>query len=174
METIYFAMGCFWGGEKLFWGRAGVSGTRVGYMGGQIAQPTYKQVCLGVTGHAETIAVTYDPAAVTAAELLKMFWENHDPTTPDRQGNDVGTQYRSAVFTTTPQQLEAAEETRQTFQSALTRAGRGKIVTEIKPVNTPPESTQEVFWEAEAHHQRYLEKNPAGYCPVHATGVTCN
>jgi peptide-methionine (S)-S-oxide reductase len=164
-ETALFGMGCFWGAERKFWETAGVVSTAVGYAGGTARAPTYRQVCSGRTGHAEVVQVTYDPAKVSFDELLRVFWENHDPTQGDRQGNDVGTQYRSAIFTTTPEQRRAAEASRDAYQRQLSAAGHGRITTEIADA---PE-----FWPAEEYHQRYLEKNPGGYCGLGGTGVAC-
>jgi peptide-methionine (S)-S-oxide reductase len=164
-EAALFGMGCFWGAERKFWETPGVVSTAVGYAGGTARAPTYRQVCSGRTGHAEVVQVTYDPAKVSFDELLRVFWENHDPTQGDRQGNDVGTQYRSAIFTTTPEQRRAAEASRGAYQRQLSAAGHGRITTEIADA---PE-----FWPAEESHQRYLEKNPGGYCGLGGTGVTC-
>jgi len=160
-EVVYLAMGCFWGAEKTFMGIEGVTGTTVGYMGGTTPNPTYEQVCTSLTGHAETVRVAYDPAAVSLETLLAAFWENHDPTTPDRQGNDVGTQYRSAIFATTEAQREAAVVSRDRYQRLLKEAGFGSITTEILPAERAGDG---VFYPAEEYHQRYLEKNPHGYC----------
>ena len=165
-EVAYFALGCFWGAEKLFWRTPGVTNTAVGYAGGYTPNPTYDEVCSARTGHTEIVKVCFDPAKVSYADLLKVFFENHDPTQGMRQGNDVGTQYRSAIYATTPEQIEIAERVRDEFQTGLDRSGYGRITTEIKPT--------EQFFYAEDYHQQYLDKNPAGYCPVHATGVTCN
>jgi peptide-methionine (S)-S-oxide reductase len=165
-EVAYFALGCFWGAEKLFWNTPGVTNTAAGYAGGFTPNPTYDEVCSARTGHTEIVKVSYDPAKVSYADLLKVFFENHDPTQGMRQGNDVGTQYRSAIYATTPEQIEVAERVRDTFQTGLTRSGYGTITTEIKPA--------EEFFYAEDYHQQYLDKNPHGYCPVHSTGVTCN
>ncbi len=164
-ETALFGMGCFWGAERKFWETPGVVSTAVGYAGGTARAPTYRQVCSGRTGHAEVVQVTYEPAKVSFDELLRVFWENHDPTQGDRQGNDVGTQYRSAIFTTTPEQRRTAEALRDAYQRQLSAAGHGRITTEIADA---PE-----FWPAEEYHQRYLEKNPGGYCGLGGTGVTC-
>ena len=158
-----FAFGCFWGAEKLFWELPGVIVTAVGYQGGSTPNPTYKEVCTGMTGHAESVRVVYDPAQVSYEQLLKVFWEDHDPTQGYRQGNDVGTQYRSAIYTHTDAQAELARASRDMYQAELRRAGYGEITTEIAPA---PE-----FFFAEDYHQQYLAKNPNGYCPVHATGV---
>lgn len=165
-EEIYVALGCFWGAEKLFWTTPGVTSTSVGYMGGTLPSPTYRQVCTGTTGHTETVRVVFDPARLPLAELLRIFWENHDPTQGDRQGNDIGPQYRSAIFATSAEQLEVAQATRDQFAAALSDAGYGEITTQIAPAGE--------FWLAEEYHQQYLDKNPGGYCPVHATGVKCN
>ena len=165
METAVFAMGCFWGAEKLFWQTPGVYTTAVGYAGGFTPNPTYEEVCSGQTGHAEAVLVVFDPAKVSYEELLKVFWENHDPTQGMRQGNDVGTQYRSAIYATTPEQLKAAEASRETFQAQLGDSGYGEITTEIAEAGP--------FYYAEAYHQQYLAKNPNGYCGLGGTGVTC-
>jgi peptide-methionine (S)-S-oxide reductase len=165
-EVAYFALGCFWGAEKLFWRTPGVTNTAVGYAGGYTPNPTYDEVCSARTGHTEIVKVSYDPDKISYAGLLKVFFENHDPTQGMRQGNDVGTQYRSAIYATTPEQIEVAERVRDEFQVGLDRSGYGRITTEIKPA--------EEFFYAEDYHQQYLDKNPNGYCPVHSTGVTCN
>lgn len=165
-EVAYFALGCFWGAEKLFWQTPGVISTAVGYQGGYTPNPTYRETCTGRTGHTETVRVVFDPAQVTYADLVRIFFENHDPTQGDRQGNDVGTQYRSAIFPTSDDQHRTALEVRDDFQAALRRHGYGRITTEII-ADAPP------FYLAEDYHQQYLEKNPNGYCPIHATGVTC-
>ncbi|GAC1598664.1 MAG: hypothetical protein NVS4B10_09300 [Myxococcales bacterium] len=164
-ETALFGMGCFWGAERKFWQQPGVVTTAVGYQAGFTPNPTYREVCSGMTGHAEVVQVTYDPAQATFDDLLRVFWENHDPTQGNRQGNDVGTQYRSAIFTTTPEQRRAAEASRDAYQQKLSAAGHGRITTEIAGA---PE-----FWPAEEYHQRYLEKNPGGYCGLGGTGVAC-
>ena len=165
-EVIYLAMGCFWGAEKTFWNLPGVVTTAVGYQGGFTPFPTYEETCTGLTGHTEIVKVSYDPAKISYEKLLKIFFEDHDPTQGMRQGNDVGTQYRSAIFTTSPEQLATAERVRDQFQAEFSRAGYGRITTEIAPAGD--------FYYAEDYHQQYLDKNPFGYCPVHATGVTCN
>jgi peptide-methionine (S)-S-oxide reductase len=162
-EIADFAFGCFWGAEKLFWEMPGVIVTAVGYQGGTTPNPTYNEACSGHTGHAETVRVVYDPTRVTYEQLLRAFWEDHDPTQGYRQGNDVGTQYRSAIYTHTDAQLAAAEASRDMYQAELSKAGYGPITTEIRPA---PE-----FYFAEDYHQQYLAKNPNGYCPIHATGV---
>ena len=166
--TLYVAMGCFWGAERIFWKIPGVVTTAVGYMGGHATEPTYEDVCGRGTGHTETVMVAYDPSRVSERELLKAFWENHDPTTANRQGNDVGTQYRSAIYWTTPQQERAARETSALFQEALDDAGRGAITTEMRPADEAGP-----FWPAELYHQQYLSKHPGGYCNHGFKGVTC-
>ena len=162
-ELATFGMGCFWGAEKLFWQTPGVISTSVGYAGGFTPNPTYEEVCSGRTGQAEVVQVVYDPSLVSYDELLRLFWENHDPTQGMRQGNDRGTQYRSAIYTHTDAQRAAAEASRDMYQAELGKAGYGEITTEIEPA---PE-----FFFAEDYHQQYLARNPNGYCPVHATGV---
>jgi len=162
-KTAIFALGCFWGAEKDFWETPGVISTAVGYAGGFTPNPTYREVSTGQTGHAESVLVAYDPSKVTYEELLRVFWEHHDPTQGHRQGNDVGTQYRSAIFTTDDAQQRAAEASRDAYQRQLSAAGYGEIRTEIAPAGP--------FYYAEAYHQQYLEKQPYGYCPNHATGV---
>jgi methionine-S-sulfoxide reductase len=159
----YFATGCFWGAERRFWQMPGVTNTRVGYMGGSRVNPTYQQVCSGDTGHAEVVKVVFDPTAISYEELLVAFWQMHDPTTLNRQGNDIGTQYRSAIFYTNQLQRAAAEKSREIYQSELDRLGFDRISTEITPA---PE-----FWDGEEYHQRYLEKNPDGYDCHATTGV---
>ena len=165
-EVAYFALGCFWGAEKLFWKTPGVTNTAVGYAGGFTPNPTYEEVCSARTGHTEIVKVSYDPAKTSFEKLLKVFFENHDPTQGMRQGNDVGTQYRSAIYTTSPEQLATAQRVRDEFQTAFNRAGYGRITTDVAPAGE--------FYYAEDYHQQYLDKNPFGYCPVLATGVTCN
>ncbi len=165
LEQALFGMGCFWGAERLFWQRAGVSTTAVGYAGGHTEFPTYQDVCSGRTGHAEVVSVVFDPARVTYAELLTIFWENHDPTQGMRQGNDVGTQYRSAIFWYSDAQREAAVRSLAAYQAALAGKGYGPVTTEVR--EAPP------FFYAEQYHQRYLEKNPNGYCGIGGTGVRC-
>ena len=166
MKTAVFGLGCFWGAEKMFWQLPGVYSTAAGYAGGYTPNPTYEEVCSGRTGHAEVVLVVYDPAEITFERLLKAFWEDHDPSQGMRQGNDVGTQYRSGIYYTDDEQREAAEATKKTFGDALHTAGYGDITTEIAPLGT--------FYYAEPYHQQYLAKNPAGYCPLHATGVSCS
>jgi peptide-methionine (S)-S-oxide reductase len=167
LETALFAMGCFWGAEKLFWQTPGVYTTAVGYAGGITPNPTYEEVCTGLTGHAEAVLVVFDPAKVSYEELLRVFWENHDPTQGMRQGNDVGTQYRSAIWTYSEAQRKSAEASRDAYQQELDGAGYGAITTEIADAPT--------FYYAEDYHQQYLSdsKNPHGYCPDHGTGVSC-
>jgi peptide-methionine (S)-S-oxide reductase len=160
-ELIYFAMGCFWGAERIFWQIEGVHSTAVGYMGGWTPNPTYEETCTARTGHTETVQVVYDASTVDLDVLLGAFWENHDPTTPNRQGNDVGTQYRSAIYTTTDAQLEAVRASAQRYQRALYDAGFGQISTEIAPAEQAGDG---VFYYAEDYHQGYLQKNPMGYC----------
>ena len=164
-EIAEFALGCFWGAEKRFWQLPGVITTAAGYEGGFTPNPTYDEVCSGKTGHAETVRVVFDPARVSYEELLRGFFEEHDPTQGFRQGNDVGTQYRSAVFVHTPEQRAAAEVARDAFQAALREKGYGAITTEILDAGA--------FYFAEDYHQQYLHKNPFGYCPDHSTGVSC-
>jgi peptide-methionine (S)-S-oxide reductase len=164
-ETAVFGLGCFWGAEKLFWETPGVYSTVVGYAGGYTPNPTYEEVCSGRTAHSEVVLVVFDPAVVTYAQLLKEFWEDHDPTQGLRQGNDVGSQYRSVLFTQGDEQAATAERTKVAFGESLKDAGYGDITTEIAPLGD--------FFYAEPYHQQYLAKNPAGYCPIHATGVKC-
>jgi len=164
-QVAMFGAGCFWGVEKTFWNVPGVASTSVGYAGGYTPNPTYEEVCSGRTGHAEVVRVVYDPSKVSYDELLKHFWEEHDPTSGMRQGNDTGTQYRSAIYTYSADQKQAAETSRDAYQRELTKAGYGQITTDI--VDAPE------FYFAEAYHQQYLAKNPAGYCPDHSTGVSC-
>jgi peptide-methionine (S)-S-oxide reductase len=165
LEIAQFGMGCFWGAERRFWQTDGVYVTAAGYSGGHTKNPTYEEVSSGRTGHAETVLVVYDPTKVTYAELLRVFWEAHDPTQGMRQGNDVGTQYRSALYFTTPEQQRLALASRDAFQKRLTEAGRGRITTEIAQAGP--------FYYAEPSHQQYLGKNPDGYCGLKGTGVTC-
>ncbi len=166
LERALFAMGCFWGAERKFWQLDGVYTTAVGYAGGHTPNPTYREVCGGMTGHAEVVLVVFDPAKISYDELLTVFWENHDPTQGMRQGNDVGTQYRSAIFTYSDDQRRAAERSRDQYQERLKAAGYGAITTEIAPA---PE-----FYYAEDYHQQYLAKNPDGYCGLGGTGVSCS
>ncbi len=164
-EVAVFGMGCFWGVERMFWKLDGVTTTAVGYAGGYTPNATYEEVCSGKTGHNEVVRVVYDPAKISYDALLQVFWEGHDPTQGMRQGNDAGTQYRSAIYTTTAAQAEAAEASRDAFQPQLIGAGYGAITTEIM---SAPE-----FYFAEGYHQQYLAKNPNGYCGIGGTGVTC-
>ncbi len=161
LETIHVAMGCFWGAERIFWQLPGVYTTAVGYTGGWTPHPTYEETCTAQTGHTETAMVVFDPSQVTIDQIMKAFWENHDPTTPNRQGNDVGTQYRSAIFTTTDEQLAAVLASRDRYQRALTEAGYGEISTQITPAD---EAGDGAFYYAEDYHQGYLHKHPGGYC----------
>lgn len=165
LETAIFGMGCFWGVERVFWSLPGVWVTSAGYAGGITPNPTYEEVCSGRTGHAEVVQVTFDPAVIAYGELLRTFWENHDPTQGMRQGGDVGTQYRSGIYTLNAAQAAEAEASRSAYQAALTAAGRGAITTEITPAGP--------YYFAEGYHQGYLAKNPAGYCGIGGTGVTC-
>jgi peptide-methionine (S)-S-oxide reductase len=163
LELALFGMGCFWGAERVFWTTPGVYSTAVGYAGGSTPNPTYEEVCSGLTGHAEVVCVVFDPARVSYPTLLGIFWEQHDPTQGMRQGNDVGTQYRSAVYTYGDAQRADAEASRQAYQRALRAGRRGEITTEIREAGT--------FYYAEAYHQQYLAKNPWGYCGIGGTGV---
>ncbi len=163
METAVFGMGCFWGAERLFWQKADVYATAVGYSGGLTPNPTYEEVCSGKTGHTEAVLVVYDPATTRYQSLLKLFWENHDPTQGMRQGNDMGTQYRSAIYTTSPSQLTEALSSREKFQAELRQLDMAEITTEIKVAGD--------FYFAETYHQQYLAKNPAGYCGLKGTSA---
>jgi len=165
LEVLDVGMGCFWGAERIFWQVPGVYTTLVGYAGGRTPNPTYEETCSGRTGHTEAVRVVYDPRKVSTEELLRIFWEGHDPTQGMGQGNDRGTQYRSAVYTHTDAQLAAAKATRESYQRALTAAGRGEITTEVLPGGE--------FYPAEAYHQQYLQKMPNGYCGIGGTGVSC-
>ena len=165
LELAQFAMGCFWGAERKFWELEGVYSTAVGYAGGYTPNPTYEEVCSGRTGHTEMVLVVFDPAVVTYDELLRTFWENHDPTQGMRQGNDVGTQYRSAIYTYSPEQRAAAEASAAAYGERLAAAGHGAITTEIADAPS--------FYWAEDYHQQYLAKNPMGYCGIGGTGVSC-
>lgn len=167
-QVLYVAMGCFWGAEKAFWSVPGVVTTAVGYQGGFTPHPTYEETCTGRTGHTEAVLVAYDPARVSAEQLLKVFWEHHDPTQGYRQGNDLGTQYRSAVYWTTPEQEAAYRSTREAYQRRLTERRYGDITTEGRPA-----AEAGPFHYAEDYHQQYLFKVPNGYCPDHGTGVAC-
>jgi peptide-methionine (S)-S-oxide reductase len=165
LERAVVGMGCFWGAERVFWRAPGIYTTAVGYAGGFTPNPTYEEVCSGRTAHAEVVLVVFDPAATSYEEILRLFWENHDPTHGMRQGNDVGTQYRSLVLTTSEEQRSAAERSREAYGRVLAQAGYGAITTEIAP-ETP-------FYYAEPYHQQYLAKNPNGYCGLGGTGVAC-
>ena len=162
-EAVVVGLGCFWGEEKTFWEVPGVWSTSVGYAGGVTPNPSYEEVCTGRTGHAEVVRIVFDPEKVSFQELLQVFWENHDPTQGMRQGNDRGSQYRSVILTTTPDQQKLAEESRDHYQEKMTAAGYGQITTSIQPL--------EEYYYAEDYHQQYLVKNPFGYCPLHATGI---
>jgi len=164
-REIVFALGCFWGAERVFWETEGVHVTQVGYAGGYTPNPTYEEACSGQTGHTEVVRVVYDPSVVTLDALLKLFWESHDPTQGMRQGNDIGTQYRSAIYVSDEAELETVRASQTAYQSALTAAGRGEITTEVKPLDA--------FYPAEDYHQQYLAKNPGGYCGIGGTGVSC-
>lgn len=165
LQLAVFAMGCFWGAEKLFWKRKGVYSTSVGYAGGFTPNPTYREVCSGHTGHTEVVRVVFDPKLVNYEDLLAIFWENHDPTQGMRQGNDAGTQYRSAIYTADDAQARAVATSRDAYQAVLSKAGFGEITTEIAPAPA--------FYYAEDYHQQYLAKNPDGYCGIGGTGVQC-
>ena len=165
MQLALFGLGCFWGAERLFWKAPGVYSTSVGYAAGYTPNPTYEEVCSGLTGHNEVVRVVFDPAQISFAELLKIFWEGHDPTQGMRQGNDAGTQYRSGIYVYSDEQRSQAEASRDAYQAALKKAGRGRITTEILEA---PE-----FYYAEDYHQQYLAKNPGGYCGLGGTGVAC-
>jgi peptide-methionine (S)-S-oxide reductase len=165
LEQAVVAMGCFWGAERVFWQADGVYTTAVGYTAGLTPNPTYHEVCTGHTGHTEAVLVVFDPNVVSYEGVLKLFWENHDPTQGMRQGNDVGTQYRSGIYTFSDSQLDAAKSSRDMYQEVLRAAGYGEITTEIRPVTT--------FYYAEDYHQQYLAKNPGGYCGLGGTGLSC-
>ncbi|NUT36843.1 MAG: peptide-methionine (S)-S-oxide reductase MsrA [Hamadaea sp.] len=165
LSVAVVGMGCFWGAERLFWKLDGVHSTSVGYAGGFTPNPTYEEACSGLTGHTEAVQIVFDPAKISYAELLKVFWENHDPTQGMRQGNDIGTQYRSAIYTTTAEQLAEAQASRDAFQPVVKAAGYDEITTEIAPLTR--------FYYAEDYHQQYLAKNPNGYCGIGPNGMTC-
>jgi peptide-methionine (S)-S-oxide reductase len=165
LQTAVVGMGCFWGAERVFWQAEGVYSTAVGYAGGFTPNPTYEEVCSGKTGHTEAVLVVFDPAEISYEEILKRFWENHDPTQGMRQGNDVGTQYRSAVYTTSPEQAAAVDATKAAFGERLKEKGYGEISTEVAPLGD--------FYYAEDYHQQYLAKVPNGYCGLGGTGVSC-
>ena len=164
-QTAYFATGCFWGAERRFWNLAGVIQTSVGYMGGNKPDPTYKEVCTGTTNHAEMVEVIFDPEVISYQRLLAEFWVMHDPTSLNQQGGDIGTQYRSSIFTTSPEQMQQALASKEIYQNELTKNGMDQIVTEILPASGI------TYWLAEDYHQRYLEKNPNGYDCHSSTGV---
>ncbi|MEM9039517.1 MAG: peptide-methionine (S)-S-oxide reductase MsrA [Actinomycetota bacterium] len=166
-EVVIVGMGCFWGAERMFWTLDGVYSTFVGYAGGYTPNPSYEEVCSGRTGHTEIVGIVYDPEVVSFERIMQVFWEGHDPTQGMRQGNDVGTQYRSAVYTTTPEQAAVVESTRAAFQERLAESGYGEITTEVRPI-----ADDEIFY-AEPYHQQYLAKNPNGYCGIGGTGVSC-
>lgn len=165
MEEVFFGMGCFWGVERLFWEQQGIWVTAAGYQAGLSPNPTYNEVCTGLTGHNETVRIVYNPVEISFATLLKLFWENHDPTQGMRQGNDTGTQYRSGIYTTNGQQMAAALASRDAYGQALAASGRGEITTEILDAPT--------FYYAEEYHQQYLAKNPQGYCNLGGVGIAC-
>lgn len=165
MEQVVFGLGCFWGAERRFWQQEGVYTTAVGYAAGYTPNPTYQEVCTGMTGHNEVVLVVYDPSVISFEQILKVFWESHNPTQGMRQGNDVGTQYRSGIYVTTDTQKQLAQASKQAYQAALSSAGLGEITTEILDAPT--------FYYAEDYHQQYLAKNPGGYCGLGGTGVTC-
>ncbi|CCH91838.1 Peptide methionine sulfoxide reductase msrA (Protein-methionine-S-oxide reductase) (Peptide Met(O) reductase) [Microcystis aeruginosa PCC 9432] len=165
METAMFGLGCFWGAERKFWQLEGVYTTAVGYAAGITPNPTYQEVCTGMTGHNEVVLVVYDPSVISYEQLLKVFWESHNPTQGMRQGNDTGTQYRSGIYTYSPQQKQLAEKSRSIYKEALNKAGHGQITTEI--IDAPE------FYYAEVYHQQYLAKNPGGYCGLGGTKVEC-
>jgi peptide-methionine (S)-S-oxide reductase len=164
-QVAYFGLGCFWGAERKFWQLPGVISTAAGYQGGHTPNPSYREVCSGRTGHAEVVQVVFDPAKISYESLLQTFWESHDPTQGMRQGNDTGTQYRSAVYTVGEAQAAAAKASKEHYQAALSRAGHGEVTTEIAPAGP--------FYYAEDYHQQYLHKNPGGYCGIGGTGVSC-
>ncbi|MCO4786770.1 peptide-methionine (S)-S-oxide reductase MsrA [Marinomonas atlantica] len=164
-KEVYFAMGCYWGAERRFWNTHGVSVTAVGFAGGYTPNPTYKEVCTGQTGHTEVVKVIFNTDETSLSEILKVFWESHDPTQGMRQGNDIGTQYRSAIYTINDDDLEAALKSRDDYQKRLIENGFGKITTEVEPL--------EAFYFAETEHQQYLHKNPNGYCGLAGTGISC-
>jgi peptide-methionine (S)-S-oxide reductase len=168
LEVAVFGLGCFWGAERLFWRLDGVFSTAAGYAGGTTAYPTYSEVCTGRTGHAEVVQVVFDPATISYADLLKVFWEEHDPTQGNRQGNDIGTQYRSAIYATSDEQRREAERSRDAYEARLQAAGRGRITTQIAEIDPAM-----AFYHAEDYHQQYLHKVPDGYCGLRGTGVAC-
>ncbi len=165
LQEVIIAMGCFWGAERVFWEAEGIYLTQVGYAGGITPNPTYEETCSGRTGHTEVVRVVFDPGVIALDDVLKLFWEGHDPTQGMRQGNDAGTQYRSAIYTTSASQMRAVLASRDAYQSALNASGQSEITTEIKPL--------EAFYHGEDYHQQYLAKNPSGYCGIGGTGVVC-
>lgn len=165
MRQAIFALGCFWGAERIFWQQQGVWTTAVGYTAGYTPNPSYKEVCSGMTGHTEAVLVVFDPKQISYSRLLQLFWQAHDPTQGMRQGNDIGTQYRSGIYFFDSEQQQLAEQSRERYQQVLSESGRGTITTEIKPA--------EPFYYAEEYHQQYLAKNPGGYCGLGGTGVSC-
>ncbi|XP_072913255.1 mitochondrial peptide methionine sulfoxide reductase isoform X1 [Hemitrygon akajei] len=165
LQMVMFGMGCFWGAERKFWTQQGVYSTQVGYAGGSLPNPSYKEICSGMTGHAEVVRVVYQPDKICFEKLLKVFWESHDPTQGMRQGNDIGSQYRSIIYPYTKEQMAAALKSKEAFQEELNKKGYGKITTEIREGQT--------FYFAEEYHQQYLKKNPGGYCGLRGTGVSC-
>ncbi len=165
LEVVHVGMGCFWGAERIFWQLPGVVSTSVGYQGGITPNPTYEEVCSGRTGHTEAVRIVFDPKVVSYDDVLRAFWEGHDPTQGMRQGNDIGSQYRSAIYPTTDAQLASAKASREVYAAALAKAGRGEISTEIVAAGE--------FYPAETYHQQYLHKNPNGYCGIGGTGVSC-
>jgi len=182
IERAVFGMGCFWGAERRFWQLPGVYTTAAGYAGGFTKNPTYREVCSGMTGHAEVVLVAFDPKKISYADLLRVFWESHDPTQGMRQGNDAGTQYRSTIYTSTPEQRRDAETSREMYQAQLAKAGHGRITTEIAEERAlpatgggrrPEHPDAGPFYYAEDYHQQYLQKNPGGYCGLEGTGVSC-
>jgi peptide-methionine (S)-S-oxide reductase len=173
MQELVVGMGCFWGAERLFWRLPGVWTTAVGYAGGHTPNPTYEETCTGRTGHTEAVRVVFDPATVALDQVLAAFWEGHDPTQGMRQGNDIGSQYRSALYWTTSQQRDAAERTREAYQARLRAKGYGQITTEIRPLSPGQPDGAGLLYYAEDYHQQYLDKNPNGYCGLGGTGVSC-
>lgn len=165
LQQAVVGLGCFWGAERRFWQTQGVFSTAVGYAGGKVEHPDYQHVCSGETGHAEVVLVVFDPEIVSYEQILKVFWESHDPTQGMRQGNDMGTQYRSAIYTSDDREMATAKKSLESYQAQLNAAGRGTITTELVPLDT--------FYYAEDYHQQYLAKNPGGYCGIGGTGITC-
>jgi peptide-methionine (S)-S-oxide reductase len=174
MSEIVVAMGCFWGAERLFWQTDGIWTTAVGYAGGHTPHPTYEETCTGQTAHTEVVRVVFDPSVVSLDEVLRIFWEGHDPTQGMRQGNDMGTQYRSAIYWTTPEQRDAALRSRDAYAEQLRAAGLGEVTTEIRPLSPEQPDGAGPLYYAEEYHQQYLHKNPNGYCGLGGTGVACS